>query len=185
MSGLWGYFWPILALALVVGAAAGTIAFPPPRVTDRNRSWGRDAILARWKRNQRLALAGGALLALAAAAAWHGPGGAAARLAGEIEAGARTTLVNYEMTAVTARLHRNLLTRRLLLSGPADDFQRRELVRIMGAQPGVTSAGWDRSAGGLPLLIEALLAALAGYGAGLVLAYVVELRRRVNREWRW
>ncbi len=37
----------------------------------------------------------------------------------------------------------------------------------------------------MPLLVEALAVALAGFIAGLVLAYLLELRRRSNSEWRW
>ena len=37
----------------------------------------------------------------------------------------------------------------------------------------------------MPLLVEAFGVALAGFLAGLILAYVVDLRRRSNAEWRW
>ena len=33
----------------------------------------------------------------------------------------------------------------------------------------------------IPLVIEAMLLALAGFAAGLVIGYIVELRRRANR----
>ncbi len=33
----------------------------------------------------------------------------------------------------------------------------------------------------IPLVIEAMLLALAGFAAGLVTGYIVELRRRANR----
>ena len=33
----------------------------------------------------------------------------------------------------------------------------------------------------IPLAVEALLFALAGFAIGMVLAYIAELRRRVNR----
>ena len=49
------------------------------------------------------------------------------------------------MTQVTARLQRDPLTRRLILSGPADDFQRGELVRRMEALPGIGEATWAPS----------------------------------------
>lgn len=74
---------------------------------------------------------------------WHGPLGAADRLAAQIEAQSRSTLDYFEMPRVSARLQRGPLTRRLILSGPADDFQRGELVRIMDAQPGVGEVAWD------------------------------------------
>lgn len=37
----------------------------------------------------------------------------------------------------------------------------------------------------MPLFVEAFGVALIGFLAGLVLTYVVELRRRSNAEWRW
>lgn len=37
----------------------------------------------------------------------------------------------------------------------------------------------------MPLLVEAVGIALAGFIAGLILAYLVELRRRSSSEWRW
>lgn len=75
-------------------------------------------------------------------AAWHGPMGAGNRVAAKVEASARTALDHYEMTRVQARLQRGPLRRRLLLTGPADDFQRREIVRLLERQPGVAQARW-------------------------------------------
>jgi hypothetical protein len=166
MSALWSYFWPVFAAGLVVGAIAGSFAFR--RAARRN-----------------LALVGGAAAALAAAALWHGPLGGGARFADEVERQARETLVSWEMPQVTARLHQDPLSRRLMLSGTADDFQRRELVRIMGDVPGVRDATWQRSGGALPLLAEAALAALVGFAAALILAYLVALRRRYTAQFRW
>ena len=37
----------------------------------------------------------------------------------------------------------------------------------------------------MPLIVEACALSLAGFLTGLTLAYVVELRRRANSEWRW
>ena len=37
----------------------------------------------------------------------------------------------------------------------------------------------------MPLIVEACLLALAGFSLGLLLAYLVELRRRAYAEWRW
>jgi hypothetical protein len=48
------------------------------------------------------------------------------------------------MHQVTARLEQGPLQRTLVLSGPADDFQQRELLRIMNLIPGVQSVRWDR-----------------------------------------
>ena len=88
------------------------------------------------------------------------------------------------MTKVTGHLHRGPLSRRLDLSGPADDFQRSELVRLMSQLPGVSSAQWSHRAG-VPLIVEGLGVSLLGFLIGLVLAYLVELRRRYNAQWNW
>ena len=76
---------------------------------------------------------------------WHAPMGAADKLASGVEARARTMLDHYEMRQVQARLERGPLTRRLILSGPADDFQRREIKRMVESQPGVGDAEWSPS----------------------------------------
>jgi hypothetical protein len=76
-------------------------------------------------------------------ALWHGPLGAGDRLTLQIESQARRQLDRDEMTAVQARLQRTPLSRRLILSGPADNFQRAELVRRLDAIPGVIDVRWD------------------------------------------
>ena len=166
MNDLWSYFWPCFAAGLLVGGPVGTIAF-------RHRA----------RRNAVLAI--GACLSLALAAAWHGPLGAADRFSERVEHNARAVLDHYEMTKVAAHLHHGPLTRRLILAGPADDFQTTELVRLMSELPGVSEAQWTDKPAGLPLLAEGLAAAIAGFLSGLVLAYLVELRRRYNAQWAW
>ena len=37
----------------------------------------------------------------------------------------------------------------------------------------------------IPLIVEAGGIALVGFSFGLLLAYLIELRRRANAEWRW
>ena len=74
---------------------------------------------------------------------WHGPLGAGERLASEVESSARKTLDYYEMPMIQAKLQRRPLSRRLVLSGPADAFQRSELVRILDETPGVLDVRWD------------------------------------------
>lgn len=76
---------------------------------------------------------------------WHGPLGTGDRLAQTIEADARAQLDRDEMTQVQARVERRPLSRRVILSGPADDFQRREIKRRMEALPGVAEAVWSAS----------------------------------------
>jgi hypothetical protein len=85
----------------------------------------------------------GAVVATGFTALWHGPLGASERLARQIESQARRQLDHDEMFQVQARLQRNPLSRRLVLSGPADDFQRSELVRRLDAIPGVLEVRWD------------------------------------------
>ena len=94
-------------------------------------------------------LLAGVAATLAFGAAWHGPLGAGERLAARAEAVGRKTLTYYEMPLVTARIERDPLARTLVLSGPADAFQRNELVRIMGEVPGVAAVRWDPAS--LPL----------------------------------
>jgi hypothetical protein len=166
VNAFWTYFWPAFAVGLLAGGIAGSIAF-------RHRS------------RRTLALAIGVAVSIGAAALWHGPLGAADRFAAEVERGARQTLDAFEMTRVQALLHRGPLTRRVRLSGPADDFQRSELVRIIGSLPGVSSVRWSASRGGVPLIVEGAAAALLGFLLGLLLAYLIELRRRYNAQWKW
>lgn len=131
------------------------------------------------KRNTALGI--GIAATLAAAFLWHGPGGAGERFAGSIDRTMRTTLDHYEMQPVTARLQRGPLTRRLMLDGPADDFQRSEIKRIGLDVPGVSAAHWagPRSPSfALPMLAEVMLMALACFAIGVVLAYIAALRRR-------
>ena len=87
---------------------------------------------------------------------------------------------------MTAQLHRHPLTRHVLLSGPADDFQRSEMVRYMNQVPGVESSSWSANASaGLPLIVEGMAVAIVGFLFGLLLAYLVELHRRHNAQWNW
>jgi hypothetical protein len=74
---------------------------------------------------------------------WHGPLGAGEKLAQAVEGQARRQLDHDEMIQVQARLQRHPLSRRLVLSGPADDFQRQELVRRLDDIPGVVEVRWD------------------------------------------
>lgn len=76
-------------------------------------------------------------------ALWHGPLGTGEQFAQRIERQARIRLDRDEMHLVQARVQREPLTRRLVLSGPADDFQRAELVRRLDQIPGVLDVSWD------------------------------------------
>lgn len=166
MNAFWSYFWPAFGAGLLFGGVAGAIGFRP-----------------RAKRN--LALALGVVASIAAALLWHGPLGAGDRFTAEVERNARRTVVYYEVPLVSAHLHHAPLTRQILLSGPADDFQRSELVRVMEDIPGVSDATWSSGGGTLPLIAEGAAVSVLGFLFGLLLAYLVELRRRYNAQWNW
>lgn len=166
MNVLWSYFWPVFAAGLLAGGISGMLAF--------RRKAGRNA-----------ALAAGMVVAIACAGLWHGPLGAGGRFSAQVELTARQVLDAYEMTQVSAHLHHRPLTRRLILSGKADDFQTSELVRIMSQVPGVSRAQWSAAEAGPPLIAEAIGVGVLGFLFGLLLAYLVELRRRYNTQWNW
>ncbi len=166
MNAFWSYFWPPFGLGLAAGVIAGAIAY-------RRGSL------------RLVSLAGGVAASILLAAVWHGPLGGADLFSTKVNRGIRATLVYFEMTQVTAHLHQNPLTRRVLLSGTADDFQRSELVRLMEELPGVSRASWSPDGGGLPLIAEGGAVSLLGFLLGLLLAYLVELRRRYNAQWNW
>ena len=166
MNALWSYFWPAIGLGMAVGIVAGAFGF---------RRGG--------KRTASLVI--GVVAAIGLAALWHGPLGGAAQLETRVNRGIRATLQYYEMNAVSAHLNHGPMTRRVLLSGTADEFQRSELVRLMEELPGVSSATWSGDGGGVPLIAEGIAASLLGFLLGLLLAYLVELRRRYNRQWNW
>lgn len=93
--------------------------------------------------NRRSIFIIGIAAVLAEAAVWHGPLGAGDRMAARAEVIARRTLDYYELPMIQAHMQRSPLARRMILSGPADDFQRQELVRIMDDIPGVLDVQWD------------------------------------------
>ena len=80
---------------------------------------------------------------LAATAIYHGPMAKGDAFAASIERAARAELDRQEMVQIDARLERGPLRRTLVLSGPADDFQREELPKIMIRVAGVESVRWD------------------------------------------
>ena len=93
--------------------------------------------------NRRSIVLAGVAAVLAETALWHGPLGAGDRLAARAEVVARRTLDYYELPMIQVHMQRTPLTRRLILSGPADDFQQAELVRILNKVPGVLDVRWD------------------------------------------
>jgi len=165
MNAVWDYFWPMFAGGAIIGILALTIAY-------------------RRRRRPAIGISGGFAAMLLAAAMWHWPMGAADRFANAVEHQSREVLDAYEMTMIQAHLHRNPLSRALLLAGPADDFQATELVRVMSEVPGVSRATWT-GRGGTPLIAEGIGTAFAGFLLGLLLAYLLELHRRYNAQWNW
>jgi hypothetical protein len=166
VNPLWDYFWPCFAAGLVVGGPTGLVAF-------RRRS----------RRNVALVIGGVAALGLAAL--WHGPLGGAGHFEAKVQYAIEKNLSYYEMRQVSAHLHHGPLTREIVLWGPADDFQRGELVALMDELPGVSSASWSPGAIGTPLILEGLAVSVVGFLFGLLLAYLFELRRRHNAQWKW
>ena len=187
MIEVWSHYWGLFAAALVIGLLTGWRGFRPLRI--RRAGPANDSELQglrRRHRNRMFAIGTAATVALAALV--HGPIGQGQRLATGVEQEARRVLVHYEMGAVQARLARDPLRRELVMAGPADDFQRGELVRMFNHLPGVQTTVWaQRSAPSplrfpLPLLVEIALLALAAFGIGLAAAYVIDLRRRARRD---
>jgi hypothetical protein len=167
MSPFFDYFLPPLCLGTIVGVIAGTFSLRRPA-------------------RRSLALAIGCAASIALACLWHGPFGGADRLTVRINRGIAATLDYYEVRQqVTAHLHHDPLTRRVMLAGKADDFQRSELVRLMSELKGVSGATWSNDGGGVPLIVEGSVVAVLGFLLGLLLAYLVELRRRYNAQWNW
>jgi len=168
MSLLWDLYWPVIVAAAVAGVIAGAFGF-------------------RRKKRGRFSLAAGIAATLLLAWIWHGPVGTSERFASSVESETRRVLVDWEMPSVRAIVARDPVKRTLILSGPADEFQRAELVRILNYVPGVGNVRWANSPETftLPLLVEAELAALISFGIGLLLAFLLELRRRSRAQWSW
>jgi hypothetical protein len=168
MNLLWDLYWPVIVAAAVAGVIAGAFGF-------------------RRKKKGRLAVAAGVAPVVGLAWIWHGPLGAGSRFVNAAEQQTRQVLVDFEMTPVRAVVERAPLSRTLVLNGPADDFQRAELVRILNDVRGIGSVHWANEPAPfmLPLLLEVELAALLGFGLGLLMAYLLELRRRSNAQWSW
>ena len=97
--------------------------------------------------NPSRVIALGVAAVLVETALWHGPLGAADRLAARIEAAAAAEIKHQEMFGVTARLERAPLRRRMVLTGPADEFQQRGLGRLIDNMPGVSGTRWTTPPG--------------------------------------
>ena len=163
MNAWWTYFWPDVAIGLVVGVVTGAIAFRMRILPPIDRASRENRLVRQEPRKRTIALASELAVTLALAALWHGPLGAADQLSSRVERSARHTLDHYEMYKITAHLHHGPLTRRLILAGPADDFQSSELVRILNAIPGVSGASWSDDRAWPPLILEGAGIAVLGF----------------------
>jgi hypothetical protein len=143
VNPLWDYFWPIFASGIVVGILTGWLMRRPFRMRSRDRLMGDRHPVRGSRRSKKLYILGGAAVSVISAIIWSGPIGAADRLTAKVETAARAELRRLEMAPVSARFERDPLRRRLVLSGPADDFQQSELVRIMDDMPGVSGVRWS------------------------------------------
>jgi Sec-independent protein secretion pathway component TatC len=189
MNTLLDFFGPILAAGLVIGIVTGSIGLRRVLPPVKDKLAPPPPVLPEYYRKRLISLCAGLAVALAAAPVWSGPLGAADRFTRVIERQSREALDYYEMPKVTAHLHRGPLTRRLILTKPADlaltDFQTSELARLFSGLPGVSGAQWTSSLAGLPLVLEGATISVLGFLLGLLLAYLVELRRRYNAQWSW
>lgn len=189
MNTLLNYFWPVLVAGLVIGVVSGAIGFRRMLPLQKDKLAPPPPVAPEYYRKRTISLVAGIVVAIVAAPVWSGPLGGADRFVGTVEREAREALDYYEMPKVTAHLHRAPLTRRLILSRPADlsltDFQTGELARLFSQVPGVSSAQWTPSPAGLPIVLEGAAASVLGFLFGLLLAYLVELRRRYNAQWNW
>lgn len=181
MTLLWHFYWPAIVAGLVIGILSGRHAFRKidgggARTAPKKRGIGGHPLLL------------GLLAAAAIGALWHALF-AGERYARHAEAVVQAKLTELEMASVRAEIERGPMRRTLLLRGPADDFQRGELVRLMGRQQGVSSGRWINpplgSSALLPLIVEAAIMGLIGFLFGLLLSYLLELRRRSNAGWSW
>ena len=186
MSLVFQIYWPLLVAAFVIGIAAGRSAFFYPRVSDDADDTRKTAAARAYQKRRRTFLLIGIATMAVAVPVWHGPFGGGDRFAARAEGLARGELRWLEMEEITAGLERGPLTRVLRVSGPANDFQQAELARILSTTPGVSRVRWPHEQGwSMPLLAELGLLSLLPFLAGLLFAYLVEIRRRVNAEWSW
>lgn len=143
MTTLWHYYWPVIAIGVVIGAVTGSLLYNRLVVAARDQLAGLETPRDGNKRRRRNLFLAGLASTAAVAMLWHWPFGAGDRLAARVEAAALAELRHQEMLGVAARLDRSPLRRRIVLAGPADDFQQAELVRLIDALPGVSGVRWS------------------------------------------
>lgn len=128
----------------------------------------------------------GLLAALLLGWIWHGPAGQGEAFAGAMEAQVKMAAAQAELPGVAARIERDPLTRRAVVSGEANDLQREGLGSQWGvldyvrSVEGVAEVRWDDAPAGfrLPLLAETLILVAIAYAVGFGLAFAFFGRRR-------
>jgi hypothetical protein len=143
VSILWQYYWPVVALGVVMGAVTGSLLFNRMVVSAREQLAGLDVAVDDKKRKRRNIFLVGLASSIAGAILWHWPLGAGERLAARVEATAVAEIKHQELVGIRARLDRSPLRRRIVLAGTADDFQQAGLVRIIDELPGVSGVRWS------------------------------------------
>lgn len=117
---------------------------------------------------------------------WHGPAGQGEKLIGRLEAQVKEAVAVSQLPGASVRLERDPLSRKAILSGPANDLQREGLGSQWGAKDyaraitGIASVRWDDEPDRfhLPLLAETLILVALFYFAGFGLGALFFGRRR-------
>lgn len=128
----------------------------------------------------------GLAAALVAGWAWHGPAGQGGAFANKLAGAAQQRVAMTELPAIAVAPERDPLSRRMVVSGPANDLQRDGLGSQWGVKDyaasidGVSGVRWDDEEAGftLPLLAEILILCAIAYFVGFGLGKLVFGRRR-------
>ncbi len=129
-------------MGVVIGVITGSLLYNRLVISAREQLAGLEVAIDDKRRMRRITFVAGLAATVGLAILWHWPFGAGDRLSSRVEATAIAELRHLEMPHVVARLERSPLRRRIVLSGPADDFQQAELVRIVDDLPGVSGVRW-------------------------------------------
>ena len=169
MNAFWAYFWPLFAAGLVIGLIAGLIG------------------LRRRKRAPHRRLSPPACSPASPRRSGTARSARADRFAAQVERTSRAPLDALRNADDQPRICIAVRSAaRSMLSGPADDFQRSELVahherssRASASPAGPAKAAACRCSSKAPARRS------LGFLFGLLLAYLIELRRRYNAQWNW
>lgn len=114
--------------------------------------------------------------------AYQGPLGQGERFINGLEGAAREAVAGAELPGIKVELGRHPLSRKAMLSGPANDYQREGMGEYPGltdrvaAIDGISGVQWTDEADirkGMPLLLEFLLVMVLAYLIGLGLAWLL------------